>query len=103
MSAQTYVKQTMEEADPRSPEAIREAKKLRLVCVSHMGSPIARKIALVTDLGLQIIFSSIWAAKLPKWSPDVSTGYKQSIYNNTHEELAIQLFKKLVMNSDTYV
>ncbi|KAE9404260.1 hypothetical protein BT96DRAFT_935817 [Gymnopus androsaceus JB14] len=95
MSAQTYVKQTMEEADPRSPKAIREAKSF--------ACPIARKIALVTDLGLQIIFSSIWAAKLPKWSPDVSTGYKQSIYNNTHEELAIQLFKKLVMNSDTYV
>ncbi|KAE9407715.1 hypothetical protein BT96DRAFT_933140 [Gymnopus androsaceus JB14] len=72
-SVHGYVKKSIDEADPRNAEAINK-----------------------------IIISVIWEAKLPKWCPDASSGFLMSTYNLVHEELAIQLFKHLVLNTDAY-
>lgn len=103
LSIEAYVKESIDKADPRDTEVIHEVQMLRLACIRGLGSPISKKVALVCDLGIQITVSVVWEAKLLKWCPDPTSGsFKETTYNLVHEELAIQLFRHLVLNTNAY-
>jgi len=92
----------MAEANPLEGEVIVEVQRLRHACIAELSSPIAQRISFISDLGLQIIVATTWETGLAKWSPDVF-GLHSSVYNLTHQELALQTFQHLALNTDAYL